>query len=154
MTRHEIQVLRIAGIPERVVAQQTGVSVRSVERISKEPPVRDGTRVRRVGRPALTTAWADHIATWLAEDRALPGMEILRRAHEAGYGGGKSALYELIRRLRPMPAIPVVRFEGVPGEFSQHDFGQVDVRYADGRGGRVHFFASRLKWPMPFPLCA
>ena len=40
----------------------------------------------------------------------------------------------------------MVRFEGVPGEFSQHDFGQVDVRYPSGRVERVHFFASRLKW--------
>ena len=68
------------------------------------------------------------------------------RAHEAGYAGGKSALYALIRRLRPTPTVPVVRFEGVPGEFSQHDFGQADVRYGDGRTERVHFFASRLKW--------
>jgi hypothetical protein len=34
MTRHEIQVLRAAGIPEHVVAQRTAVSVRSVERSS------------------------------------------------------------------------------------------------------------------------
>ena len=40
----------------------------------------------------------------------------------------------------------MVRFEGVPGEFSQQDFGQVDVRYPSGRVERVHFFASRLKW--------
>ena len=103
-------------------------------------------RTVRVGRPALTAAWADQVVGWLTEDRALPGMEILRRAHEAGYAGGKSALYALIRRLRPTPTVPVVRFEGVPGEFSQHDFGQADVRYGDGRTERVHFFASRLKW--------
>lgn len=146
MTRHEIQVLRAAGIPERVVAQRTAVSVRSVERISQEPPVTGPIRTVRVGRPALTAAWADQVAGWLTEDRALPGMEILRRAHEAGYAGGKSALYELIRRLRPTPTVPMVRFEGVPGEFSQHDFGQADVRYVDGHTERVHFFASRLKW--------
>lgn len=146
MTRHEIQVLRAAGIPEHVVAQRTAVSVRSVERISQEPPVTGPIRTVRVGRPALTAAWADQVAGWLTEDRALPGMEILRRAHEAGYPGGKSALYELIRRLRPTPTVPVVRFEGVPGEFSQHDFGQADVRYVDGHTERVHFFASRLKW--------
>lgn len=146
MTRHEIQVLRAAGIPEQVVAERTAVSVRSVERISQEPPVTGPIRTVRVGRPALTAAWAGHVAGWLTEDRALPGMEILRRAHEAGYAGGKSALYELIRRLRPTPTMPVVRFEGVPGEFSQHDFGQADVRYVDGHTERVHFFASRLKW--------
>ena len=32
MTRHETQVLRAAGVPERVVAERTAVSVRSVER--------------------------------------------------------------------------------------------------------------------------
>lgn len=146
MTRHEIQVLRAAGIPERAVAQRTAVSVRSVERISKQPSVTGPIRTVRVGRPSATAAWADRLAAWLAEDRHLPGMELLRRAHEAGYRGGKSALYELIRRLRPTPAVPVVRFEGVPGEFSQHDFGQCDVRYVDGHTERVHFFASRLKW--------
>jgi transposase len=52
----------------------------------------------------------------------------------------------LVRRLRPTSLAPLVRFEGVPGEFSQHDFGQVDVRYHDGRVERVRFFASRLKW--------
>jgi len=146
MTRHEIQVLRTAGIPERTVAERTAVSVRSVERISKEPRVTGTIRTVRVGRPSATAAWADRLAEWLAEDHTLPGMELLRRAHDDGYRGGKSALYELMRRLRLTPAIPVVRFEGVPGEFSQHDFGQCDVRYVDGRIERVHFFASRLKW--------
>jgi hypothetical protein len=40
----------------------------------------------------------------------------------------------------------VVRFEGLPGEFSQHDFGEVDVRFVGGAQQRVHFFASRLKY--------
>jgi hypothetical protein len=39
-----------------------------------------------------------------------------------------------------------MRFEGLPGEFSQHDFGQIQVKYTDDRVERVHFFASRLKW--------
>jgi len=40
----------------------------------------------------------------------------------------------------------VVRSEGLPGEFSQHDFGQVDVEYVDGARQRIRFFASRLKY--------
>ncbi len=39
-----------------------------------------------------------------------------------------------------------VKREGLPGEFSQHDFGQVDVAFLDGSIRRVHFFASRLKY--------
>ena len=36
--------------------------------------------------------------------------------------------------------------EGLPGEFSQDDFGHVDVRFLNGNARRVHFFASRLKY--------
>ena len=39
-----------------------------------------------------------------------------------------------------------MRFEGMPGEFSQHDFGQVEVRYADGTRERVKCFASCLEF--------
>src|SRR5207302_4141331 len=37
-------------------------------------------------------------------------------------------------------------FEGLPGEFSQHDFGQVDVEFLNGAPPAHHFFASRLKY--------
>jgi hypothetical protein len=39
-----------------------------------------------------------------------------------------------------------MRFEGLAVEFSQHDFGQVRVRFLDGSSSIVHFFGSRLKW--------
>jgi hypothetical protein len=43
---------------------------------------------------------------------------------EAGYEGGKNALYALLASVRPQSAKPLVRFEGLPGEFSQHDLGK------------------------------
>ena len=102
---------------------------------------------RRIGRPSVAAPWTGLVATWLREDHTLPGVEILRRlCQEHQYGGGKSAVYELVRRLRPPAVAPLVRFEGVPGEFSQHDFGQVDVRYSSSEIERIRFFASRLKW--------
>jgi len=76
----------------------------------------------------------------------MPSLEILRRAREAGYKGGKTALYDLVASLRPKPARPMVRFEGLPGEFSQHDFGEVEVQFRNGTRERIHFFASRLKY--------
>jgi hypothetical protein len=51
-----------------------------------------------------------------------------------------------VSSLRPKGIKPLVRFEGLPGEFSQHDFGQVDVEFLDGAIRRIHFFASRLKY--------
>ena len=152
MTRHEIQILRAVGMVQTAVAAKAGVSVRSVRRIEGEPAVSDSdiaalVRTRGVGRPSIAAAWTETIGHWLDEDRTLPSGEIVRRLREEhGYRGGKSAVYELIRRLRPVPVAPLVRFEGVPGEFSQHDFGVVSVRLTTGAVERVRFFASRLKW--------
>src|SRR5205809_681628 len=152
MTRHEIQILRAVGMAQTASAATPGVSVRSVRRIEDEPAVSSSDtaaliRARGVGRPSLAAPWAPTVERWLQEDRTVPSGEIIRRLREDhGYRGGKSAVYELIRRLRPVSVAPLVRFEGVPGEFSQHDFGMVSVRYVTGVVERVRFFASRLKW--------
>lgn len=151
MTRYEIQILRAVGMAQAAIATRTGVSVRSVRRVQAEAPVIASdtpalVRARGVGRPSIAVAWTETIARWLEEDRNVPSGEIVRRLREEhGYRGGKSAVYELARRLRPVPVAPLVRFEGVAGEFSQHDFGVVTVRYTTGAVERVHFFASRLK---------
>jgi putative NADPH-quinone reductase len=55
-------------------------------------------------------------------------------------------LYALVASVRPKETKPLIRFEGLPGEFSQHDFGEVDVTFLDGASRRIHFFASRLKY--------
>ena len=67
------------------------------------------------------------------ETRApLKSVEILRRARLDGYEGGKSAIYGLIAELRPDAAQLMMRFEGLPGEFSQHGFAEVRIIYVDG----------------------
>lgn len=55
---------------------------------------------RGVGRPSTVAPFAPQIEAWLRETPTLSGAEVLRRAREVGYRGGKSALYELVRRLR------------------------------------------------------
>ena len=151
LKRHEIQVLRKAGHPQTEVAQLAGVSERSVRRVASEPAVSDADtkteRVRRkIGRPNKVETLRSFVTELLAAEPAIMSLEILRRARLQGYRGGKSGLYSLIATLRPAPAQLVTRFDGLPGEFSQHDFGQVDVHYIDGRKERIHFFASRLKY--------
>ena len=74
-------------------------------------------------------------------------IEVLRRSREWGYEGGRSALFELVRKLRPAKTTePMVRFEGLPGEFAQFDFGEGRVRFADHRRRKVTFFVGRLKY--------
>ena len=138
MKRHEIQVLRRAGHSQLEVAKLAGTSERTVRRVEDEPPVTsvepgEAERRESVARRRRRCFARSSRACWLAARRAVTGD--LRRARLDGYAGGKSALYALIAALRPRPTRPLVRFEGLPGEFSQHDFGQVDVRFRTARRG-------------------
>ena len=58
------------------------------------------TERRGVGRPSTVAAFAPQISQWLHAEPPISGAEVLRRARLVGYRGGKSALYELVRRLR------------------------------------------------------
>ena len=101
---------------------------------------------RQIGRPSTVANFQKQVAEILQQTADLASLEILRRVRETGYQGGKTALYALVASLRPKSAKPLVRFEGLPGEFSQHDFGQVEVEFLNGARQRIHFFASRLKY--------
>ncbi|MGD9711247.1 MAG: IS21 family transposase [Thermomicrobiales bacterium] len=148
--RHAIQVLRQAGHGLDDTAKLVGVSRSTVQRVEGEAtigslePLPKGQR--SIGRPSKAEPFRQFLITELAKQPDVMTLELLRRARDSGYAGGKSALYELVGELRPEKPRPIVRFEGLPGEFSQHDFGHVDVRFIDGRKRRVHFFASRLKY--------
>jgi transposase len=151
LKRHEVEILLKAGHGKSEVARLTGVSLCSVKRIAEEGPVRHvdnaAERARRqIGRPSLVAEFRNQVIEILKEEPDLASLEILRRVREAGYRGGKTALYALATSVRPKPAKPLIRFEGLPGEFSQHDFGQVEVEFLNGSTQRVHFFASRLKY--------
>lgn len=151
LKRHEVQVLRRAGHTLAEVAVLTGVSVGTVRRVEDEAAVETVDNVaararRQIGRPSKAVAFREVLRQALAEDPALRSVELLHRARLAGYDGGKSAIYALAQTLRTREVRPLVRFEGLAGEFSQHDFGEVVVQYQDGVEEKVHFFASRLKY--------
>ena len=151
LKRHEVEILLKAGHPKTEVARLSGVSLRSVKRIARETPVvhvdDEAERSKRqIGRPSTVQNFRNWVVGILQETPELASLEILRRVREAGYEGGKTALYDLVASLRPKPVKPLVRFEGLAGEFSQHDFGQVEVEFRNGSRQRVHFFASRLKY--------
>jgi len=151
MKRHEIQVLLKAGLRQAEVARLAGVSERTVRSVQDEAPVTEvdddaELQRRRIGRPSKAEPFRKLVVDLLGEEPKLMSLEILRRARLAGYTGGKTALYDLVAAVRPNVVRPMVRFEGLPGEFTQHDFGHVDVRFLGGTKHRVHFFASRLKY--------
>ena len=152
LDRVRIRALRDAGHTLEEIATTVGAGKRSVQRILHEPRITSPEsaptpRSRRVGRPSTVGSVRDDVERILKEAPALPTVEVFSRLRGLGYAGGKSAVYALVRSLRPLKAqAPEVRFEGVPGEFSQHDFGSVTVTYDDGAQEKIHFFASRLKY--------
>ncbi len=151
LKRHEVEILLKAGHSKTEVARLAGVSLCSVKRIAQESPVVHVDNAaersqRQIGRPSTVANFRKQVVGILQETPDLASLEILRRVREAGYQGGKTALYALVASLRPKPAKPLVRFEGLPGEFSQHDFGEVEVEFLNGARKRIHFFASRLKY--------
>ena len=106
LTRHAIQVLRLAGHEQADVARLVGVGVRTVRRVEGESDVTQiddaKERVRRaIGRPAKAEPFRSIVAEILAREPDLLSVEILRRSKLKGYTGGKTALYTLISALRP-----------------------------------------------------
>lgn len=155
MTRLKIHNMAEGGAQQATIAEKCQVGLRSVERILAEPVptacevaanVRE-TAVRR-GRPSKAD---EELVAWLRKELAaeptMMATELLRRSRAHGYTGGKSALSELVKRLRPSPKLePVVRFDGLPGEYAQFDFGEVWVKLDGDRREKVIFFAGRLKY--------
>ena len=151
LKRHEIQTLARAGHSRPEIASLTGASERTIDRVIKEEPVAHlddagERRKRKIGRPSKVTPFRERLRKWLEENPTLPTVELLHRLRKAGYKGGKSAVYEAVREIRPKKQKLVTRFEGLPGEFTQHDFGEVRVRYLDGTSEKVIFLATRLKF--------
>jgi transposase len=152
LKRHQVQVLLDAGHSQSEVRDFSGLSLRTIRRITKEPSVEQvddaiEREKRHIGRPRIAETYREYVKTELEKEPELLSVEILRRAKLKGYSGGKSAMYELTRELRPRPVKVGMRFEGVAGEFSQHDFGQIRIRYlSNSEEEGIHFFASRLKW--------
>jgi predicted transcriptional regulator len=112
LKRHEIQVLRRAGHSQRDVATLAGVSRRSIQRVDTEAAVTDvdngrEREARGVGRSAKAELFRSLVTEILAGEPNLLSVEILRRAKLKGYAGGKTALYELIRSLRPKTVRPL-----------------------------------------------
>ena len=155
MHRLKIHHFTEARLPQAEIARQIGCSERAVRKVLAEPTptpteISDGKLDRRgPGAPSKTAVYAERIAALLAEVPKMPTVEVMRRARtEWDYTGGASSFFELVKRLRPAatPVEPMVRFDGLPGEFAQFDFGEVEVTYVGGAVEKITFFAGCLKF--------
>ncbi len=156
MTRLKVHHMAEGGAREADIAEKCGISVRSVERIRTEAPPSAAEVVsnqragsKRVGRkPKASPEIVEKIRMCLADpaNANITAIEVFRLAKRWGFTGGRSQMSKLVKELRPERAKePVVRFEGLPGEYTQFDFGECEVETEAGLV-RVQFFAGRLKF--------
>jgi transposase len=116
------------------------------EEVEKHPKTRN--------RSSAVAVFDAQIAQWLDKQLSVTRMlELARADEEHPYSGGETAFYDYIRKVRragkQTPHDLAIRFEGVPGEFLQIDWGEVrgmEFSKPELAGQTRYFFAARLKY--------
>jgi transposase len=151
MERSTIHLLHKRGKSQRAIAAELGRSRTTVaralsERVDRQP----GSR----RRPSQVDPWREQIAAWLRQ--GLSGvrmMELAREDPEHPYLGCGSVWRTAVRRERlvlqheqAVADVPI-RFEGLPGEYLQVDWGEVRrFPFTRQPAGTRYFLACRLKY--------
>jgi transposase len=145
MARSTIKFLKQQGQFDTRIASLVGCDRHTVARVLTEPT--DPPRRRQ--RASALEPRRPAVLSWIAE--AIPTtrmLELARQDPAAPYAGGGSTFYRFVAKLRAegeAGAAPVIRFEGLPGEYVQWDWGEARVRLGGSLIKRV-FLAGRLKY--------
>jgi transposase len=145
MARSTIKFLKQQGQFNTRIASVVGCDRHTVARVLGEPT--DPPRHRQ--RASTLDPRRDAVLSWIAEDiPATRMLELARQDPAAPYTGGASTFYRFVAKLRverEAGAAPVIRFEGLPGEYVQWDWGEARVPLGGTLVKRV-FLAGRLKY--------
>lgn len=151
MERSTIYYLKHQGWNNTQIAKVVGCHRDTVRKVLCEPVDYQPAARQRESQVA---AFAEEIRSWLDQNLSVRRMLELARNHpEHPYQGGDTAFYDYVqprRQLRSLQAAAVaVRYEGLPGELLQIDWG--DVRRLPFTkpallGQARYFFAARLKY--------
>jgi len=146
MARSTIHYLRKRGLTRTAIAGQVGCERHTVARVLAQPVD------HRYARPPRSSPWAHWEPTvvgWLEADLPVKRMlELARADATTPYTASAASWYRFVaglKRVRAAAAAPVIRFEGLAGEFLQVDWGEAWVPLGTEVVRRV-FLAARLKY--------
>ena len=151
MERSTIYYLKQKGWTNVQIAEFTGHHRDTIARVLREEvDKKPKTRTRS----SAVAVFDVQIREWLDQKLAVRRMlELARADGEHPYTAGDTAFYDYVRKVRrarkQTPRDLAVRFEGVPGEFLQIDWGEVrDMAFSkpEVAGQTRYFFAARLKY--------
>jgi transposase len=151
MERSTIYYLKQKGWTNVQIAEFTGHHRDTIARVLRED-VDKHPKTRQ--RESQAAAYDAQIADWLDHDVPVRRMlEMARAETNHPYTGGDTAFYDYVRKVRrarkQTPSNLALRFEGVPGEYLQIDWGEVRDLAFTKTGMEQHtryFFAARLKY--------
>ena len=151
MERSTIHFLKQKGWTNVQIAEFTGHHRDTIakvlkEAVEKKPKTRQRSSAADVFRPQM--------GNWLDQNMPVIRMlELAREDHDHPYTGSETAFYDYVRKMRrarnQTPRNVALRFEGVPGEYLQIDWGEVrDFPFSKvGMENQTrYFFAARLKY--------
>ena len=127
MERSTIHYLKQKGWTNVQIAELLGHHRDTIARVLREP-VDQQPAARQ--RQSAVAVFADQIRAWLEQKLSVQRMlELAREDPDHPYLGSAAAFYDYVRPLRraraALPATVAVRFEGLPGELLQIDWGEV-----------------------------
>ncbi len=151
MERSTIYYLKHKGWTKVQIAEFTGHHRDTIARVLREDVDKHPHTRNRSSAVAVFDA---QIAEWLDQNVLVSRMlELVRADVDHPYTGGDTAFYDYVRKERrarkQTPRDLALRFEGVPGEYLQIDWGEVrNMAFSKpGLAGQTrYFFAARLKY--------
>lgn len=149
MERSGIKLLARRGKSQRQIARELGYSRMTVARVLGEPTDRAPAQRKR---RSCVDPYREQIEQWVREGLTTVRMLELARSDPAQpYGGGRSVFSDAVHKIKlahqqATADIPV-RFEGLPGEYLQVDWGEVRrFPFTQQPPGTRYFLACRLKY--------
>jgi transposase len=151
MERSAIHVMAKRGKSIRQIAAELGRSPTTISRVLKEPV--DKAPARRKRRSKVDP-YRPRIEQWVREGLTAARMlELARADPDQPYTGGQAVFRAAVRRARAAQeqaraaAEVPVRFEGLPGEYLQVDWGEVRAfPFTQAPPATRYFLACRLKY--------
>jgi transposase len=151
MDRATIHYLNQKGWSNVEIAEFVGHHRDTIARVLREPLDQQAAPRQRTSAVALFDA---HIHSWLDQKWSVQRMlEVARSDPDHPYSGSSTAFYDYVRPIKRarkgLPGNVPVRFEGLPGELLQIDWGEVRLfpfTQPALAGQTRYFFAARLKY--------
>lgn len=148
MDRNAVKAMKKRNISNAQIARELRIDPKTVRHIL-EQPVEATAKSRE--RASAVDPFTTDIKGWL--DRQVPVERMLELVREASepYEGGRSEFYRQVGKLRAKLDLEeqeaFVRFEGLPGEYCQVDWGETrGLEFSNQAAGTRYFFCARLKW--------